>query len=337
LGRHETTLRRRAFWQQTGAEPSAAPAKPLIVEVSERAEPQERWGCGQRFMLFPVEVKLALDEPALDLIIEGSLTVVDAEIASLIVDIPAEVGRQIGLAARRDIAQPEEPRAEYPAVLELWFGAEGPRARIWAEDSCDALVFPADRLCAYYGSQPLPASDALSQALQGFADLRALPVTLPDGTSTTLDVELLSEPESVCSGIEPGVQIERHSTAVSARLTSADGQIEVVVEGGFEFDPTAPLASLSFGAQGILPASAARTMPYFSAIGEEQLVELRVSASWRSGAQGKVFHDLQLNTFDAASTSVRLSEPLWGVSAEQYLAPHCIDESLLPKTGAGAD
>jgi hypothetical protein len=44
-----------------------------------------------------------------------------------------------------------------------------------------------------------------------------------------------------------------------------------------------------------------------------------------------------LTTFDATPTSARLSEPLWGVSAEQYLAPRCVDESLLPKPSAGEE
>jgi hypothetical protein len=331
LGRYETTLAHRPSWQAVD-EPSER-GKPMVVEVSARGEPASVKSCSRWLIEFPVEVKLSLDEPALDVIIEQTLIAYAADVAELHVDLPAEVAEQMGMSEARTLAPWDG--SEKPASLELWFGGDGLHGHARSGVGCGSLVFPEGRTCLHAGSLPLPESDSLRAALTGFDELGPLSVRLPDGSSATLNVSLQGEAKRLCSGAFPAGDARR--AEVSVRLTSADERIDVITNGELTFDHAAPLGDSimpdgwRFSAAGVLPAKAARAMPYFSEIGDDQLVELSFSVGRPDSGPARPF--FQVGTFDANATGKKVREPLW-LNEGTSKVPSCFDASMAPSASA---
>jgi len=95
-----------------------------------------------------------------------------------------------------------------------------------------------------------------------------------------------------------------------------------------------------FTALGILPAHVARTLPYFSAMTEQQLADLRLyvtrpiearGSAREQSMDGPAHVSLTLDTFDANAAGTKVDETLW-VREGMGKVPGCFDESVLPTT-----
>lgn len=345
LGRHETTLAHRPSWRSVSE--AGEPGKAMIIEVSARGEPEAEKVCSSWVMKMPVEMKLSLDEPALDVIIEHTLIAYRADVAELSVQLPAQVAEQMGLTEARLV--PSWAKAEQEAYFSIWFGGAGVRGDVNGGANCGSLVFPAGRTCVHAGGFPIDTDDSLQEALAAFDALSALPVTLPDGTSTTLSVERQGEPARLCGRPHPLSMLRR--APLSARVRSDDGRIDLVVAGELIFEdwpghvPGAPYPApeelkpegpraWSFQANGFLPAQSAQAIAYYSDLSERQLAMLSLALlNLNSNAPSA---RLQLGTVTANETGRKIAEPLW-VSESSAQGPSCFDASMVPDVGAPRD
>jgi hypothetical protein len=322
-GRHETTLAYRPSWQTVNE--AGEQGKRMIVEVSARGEPETVKGCSWVIAL-PVEVKISLDQPALDVIIEHTLIGYSADVAELSFALPAGVAEQLGLEEARTVLPWNG--MEPPAYFSMWFGADGVRGEVRGGANCGSLVFPAGRSCVHAGGFPTEENAVLRAALATFEALPALPVTLSDGTSTTLAVEPQGDPLQLCGKPHPLSYARR--ARLAARLRSADERIDVLVEGELIVDG----ATNYFTANGFLPAESAQAIPYFSDVNERELALLNLVVLFLDSSAPQA--RLQLSTVSATATGRMISKPLW-VSEGSGQGPTCFDASMATSAGAERD
>lgn len=207
----------------------AAQGKAMRVDVALRGEPETDLNCGGR-LIQPVEVTLSFDEPPLDLAIEEMAYVFTSDVAVLQRRLPLPVAQHMGLAVSD---------ADEAATLTMFFGVGGLRGLVEASSNCSHVVFPAGRRCMEGGSNEQPLTPAAHTALDGFAELHALPHTWPGGETTSLSIELETTPESMCTGYWPQAGLPGSNPShllVRTRVRSADGRLDLSVPGQLEFD-----------------------------------------------------------------------------------------------------
>jgi hypothetical protein len=233
-GPHQTTLAYRPFLQRpqaADAGSTAELARAVTVSVRFLGEPQSAIVCGGAQLRQDVEVTLAFEQPALDLIIEGRLIAFSAEFAWLAEEVHLEP------AVVEALQLPCVERPTGASALSIGFTPRGPQAVYTA---CGGtVVIPSDTPCEgptqpeldldrpVHGVRP---GDVLQTALQELSALGPLPVQWDDGASTTLSVRVEDEPRHVCGTPRTviGVPLGAYQTApMRVHVTTGDGRVDL--------------------------------------------------------------------------------------------------------------
>ena len=196
---------------------------PMTVIVESQGEARVRngdWGesCGLVIQQ-DVVVTLRFNEPALDIIIEGTADAFSRTFAVLQREVGADVAEALGL-----------PPLGY--TLSIAFESDGPHGTFEAGDYCGLTVFPARTHCPEWNEVEVALDrdrDGFRprDALSALGEMSNLPLRWDDGTETTLSVTVVEGPEWACSGswVETYCP-ENLYMPMSVRVTTGDGRID---------------------------------------------------------------------------------------------------------------
>lgn len=177
-----------------------------------------------------VEVKLAFEDPALDIVFERELAAFSGVYAVVQVQLESSIVEALHI--------PGVERSADDSSLMLAFTPQGLRGKLELAGTCDdGLMLPSTSRCyeptrlevdAEQLAHGLRPAETVQTALQTLYASGALPLEWDDGTSTTLSIEASEVPSYACGdwAMFDAMHTEL-DVALRAHVTSADGRVDV--------------------------------------------------------------------------------------------------------------
>jgi hypothetical protein len=330
-GTHETTLAYRAHGAERRSASSAfhdAVGLPMTVKVELQGEPRSDRpvfeNCAFRIDQ-DVKVALSFAEPALDIVIETTLSAFSSTFAVLQVELGRDVSAALGLPPR-DVT-----------TFSLAFDESGIKGTFEALDECGRAVFPASVRCPEWSSIEVDLDrqrpGLRPQVLSALQELSDIPLEWSDGTQTTLAVSLAEAPEWACSGDWVDTFCpERLQIPVSVRAVTADGRLDAELPAELTVNVATEASAMD----------ASATEPFCSVARTAGEIEgLHISASYFGVAAGgsgqEVIPPLEADTGFSLNVSRAPESPDRTAARIRMHALERRDPELTPPLGATID